>query len=138
MNGNVVPLGGYVAIFTSGANVGTYGFSASGLGNYTGSASISFTINPASLKTCTMTLSPSEYTYDGPMKDLSITVVDSNGRTLVENKDYEQRIREENSTTLTGSIVVEGMGNYTDTLSAGYTIKPASIAAATVTLSPTV
>ena len=82
-------------------------------------ANAQFTILPKSLTGTIVSLSQSEYTYDGTAKKPGVTVT-CNGKTLTE-KDYAVSY---NNNTNVGEamVVVTGKGNYTGTITKKYTI----------------
>ena len=91
-----------------------------GKGNYTGTASRTFTINPKDIKGAAITLQADSLGYTGLMQEVQITSVTLNQVPLTAN-DYDivkgsnKRINADDSITLT----IAGKGNYTGT---AYTI----------------
>ena len=118
-------------------DAGTYTVTAQGKGSYTGSETRTFTINPKDLSSCTMSLSPSSYTYDGTQKTPTVTVKDGS-KTLVEGTDYDVTTTpagRTNAGTYTYEITGKGdsgKGNYKGALSTSLEI---SKAAQTITAS---
>ena len=113
----------YTVNWPSGrTNSGTYTLTVTGKDSYAGTKSVSFTISPKPLSSCTMTLSPSSYTYDGKQKNPTITVKDGN-KTLAGGTDYAVTTTPSGRTNAgTYTYVVTGKNNYTGTKSASFTI----------------
>ncbi|MCI7181149.1 MAG: S-layer homology domain-containing protein [Schaedlerella sp.] len=72
---------------------------------------------------CTVTLSESEYIYDGKSKTPEVIVKDGE-KTLEKGTDYTVSY-DDNTEVGTGTVTVEGTGNYTGTVSKTFTIKEA-------------
>lgn len=79
-------------------------------------------VKPLSIENAEVTLSPSEYTYDGSPKIPSVTVV-LNGSTLSEDTDYTVASYKDNTTPGTATVTVTGKGNYTGEATGEFTIK---------------
>ena len=85
-----------------------------GKGNYTGTASKTFTIKPKDIKGATITLQENSLIYNGQMQEVTIASVTLNGVTLSADdydivKDSNKQISADDSITLT----IAGKGNYT-------------------------
>ena len=106
-----------------------------GAGKYTGTASKTFTISTKSASALTMTVSPTNYTYDGSAKKPTVTVKDGS-KTLVSGTDYT--VSYSNNTNVgTATATITCKGNYTGTKSANFTIGSAAatqISTCTITL----
>lgn len=93
-----------------------------------------FKINAANIAETTVTFNPSNITYDGSEQKPAVTVL-WNGATLVEDKDYTLSW---NSSDLTNAgfhtATITGKGNFTGTKTAAFTIDPADIKGAVVTI----
>lgn len=102
------------------ASENTATLTITGKGNYTGTASRTFTINPKDIKGAAITLQADSLGYTGLMQEVQITSVTLNQVPLTAN-DYDivkgsnKRINADDSITLT----IAGKGNYTGT---AYTI----------------
>ena len=132
-NANGVTLGGsdYTVSYLNNVNAGTATVTVTGKGNYSGTKSVSFTINPAQINS--VTLSQTSYTYDGSAKTPGVTVKAASGAT-VPSSGYN--VTYSNNTNVgTATCTVTGKGNYSGSKSASFTIKAAAIAS--VTLSQT-
>ena len=117
-----------------GTDVGSYDVKVTGKGNYSGTITKQFAINPKALTDAMVTLSASSFTYNGGNQKPTVTVKDGT-TTLIENTDYTLTNA---GGTAVGSydVKVEGKGNYSGTITKQFTIT-ASSGGLTVTLSPT-
>ncbi len=108
---------------------------ATGKGNYTGTKSATFTIQPKKITQTTISFSPSSFIYDGTVKTPTVTVKDGNV-TLKENTDYTLSYKGDTKTVGWHRIIVTGTGNYTgDTANCGdcdYLISAANLKDATI------
>ena len=94
-----------------------------GKGNYTSSQTKTFDIQPASIKSKTVTISKEGTTYTGSQLKPTVTI-----EGLVENTDFEVAYGNNISAgTNAGSVTVSGIGNYTDSHTLNFDIQPASI-----------
>ena len=104
-------------------NAGKYPVKVWGMGDYAGLRIDTFTIAPAPI--LELTLSETSVYYDGQAHKPTLTVRRSlgRGRSLIIGTEYETDLPAEGFTELGDyTIKVWGIGNYTDTLSATYTI----------------
>lgn len=101
--------------------VGKHPFRIWGIGDYGGLRIDTFTIEKAPLTM--LALSETMAFHDGAAHKLTLTVK-SGSKTLVKGSDYETDLPNEGFTDL-GEYTIKawGIGNYTDTLSATFTIK---------------
>ena len=113
----------YTVGYSNNTNVGTATVTITGAGNYTGSASTTFTINPKSIADVTVSDIPNQ-TYTGSALTPAITVTDG-GTTLNKTTDYTLEYRKDSASgTVVTSIVdvgtyyikVVGAGNYTSSI----------------------
>lgn len=91
-------------------NAGTYSVKVTFKGNYSGSATKNFVIDPQTLKEAEVKLSKRTYTYSGKECKPSVTVV-IDGVTLKKGSDYKVTYAD-NKKVGYGSVRVEGIGNY--------------------------
>lgn len=87
------------------------------------------------ISSSTVTLSTKSFTYNGEQKKPS-TTVRLNGNTLKNGKDYTVSFSN-NKNAGTAIVKIKGKGNYTGSKKVYFTINPASISNASVTLSKT-
>ena len=103
-----------------------------GIGNYQGYVTKSFTINRADISSCTVTLSDESLTYTGSSLRPTATVK-SGDKELTLNQDYYVSYRN-NWDAGTASVIVNGSGNYTGSVTKDFQIVPADISNYEVTL----
>ena len=109
------------------ASENTATLTITGKGNYTGTASRTFTINPKDIKGAAITLQADSLGYTGLMQEVQITSVTLNQVPLTAN-DYDivkgsnKRMNADDSITLT----IAGKGNYTGTATTTWKITKAA------------
>lgn len=101
--------------------------------NYTGSTTKTFEIQKKSIAAADIICKATDATYTGSQIQSSVTVT-RNGKTLQEWTDYKivSRGKNINAGKDAGSIVIEGVNNYTGQKTVYFTINPQSITGATV------
>ncbi|MCD8014259.1 MAG: CAP domain-containing protein [Lachnospiraceae bacterium] len=123
------------AVYTDNFNAGTATVTVNGAGNYTGTLTTEFTINPIDITDAVITLSESEYTYDGTAKEPAVTAVEYDSMALAEEMEYTNITYSDNTNAGTATVTVDGTGNYTGTATAAFTIDPVDLSNVTLTLS---
>ena len=119
----------YTVTFENNTDAGTASAVISGQGNYTGTVTVYFTIVSKTIPSA-VTLSASSYTYDGSAKKPDVTVKDGD-KTLVKGTDYTVSYKN-NTNAGTASVTVTGKGNYSGTVTKGFTIRPKTVTPAAV------
>lgn len=109
--------------------VGTYDVTVMLRGNYTGSASKTFTITKCSLAKATIGGIKAK-TYSGASQTQAVSVT-LDGKKLAKDKDYSVSYAN-NKNAGTATITIKGKGNYTGSVKKSFKIAPKSIAKATV------
>ncbi|MCD8009274.1 MAG: leucine-rich repeat protein, partial [Lachnospiraceae bacterium] len=109
-------------------NASSYAVTVTGLGDYTGNATATFTIAKANLSNCTVTAANATYTG----KALTPAVTVKNGSATLASSNYTVSYSN-NTNAGTGTVTVTGKGNYTGTVTATFTIAKANLANYTVT-----
>ena len=123
-NGSTLNAGtDYTVVYSNNTNVGTATATVTGIGNYTGTASASFTIAPATISLANIGLIPNQ-PYTGAAITPALTVT-YNGSTLNAGGDYAVAYAN-NTAPGTATATVTGIGNYTGTNSASFTIVAAT------------
>ena len=114
----------YAVILTPQTNANTYPVTVTGTGNYTGTPSIDFVINPKIL-TAEMLSIPS-VVFNGTAQAPVLTVTDHDIGVLTRNTHYTVTLTPQ---TNLGSypVIVTGMGNYTGTPSVNFVITDGTI-----------
>ncbi len=135
------------ALTYEGSAVGKYeikqGSLAAPSGNYTltVASGVMFEITKPSLETAAVGLSPTSYTYDGDPKTPTVTV--TKGGSTVDAGEYDITYtntnggdgNHTNAGTVTVTVTAKEGGNYSGSCSATFTINPAALTEAMVTLS---
>lgn len=122
----------YTLSYSDNVNVGTVEVTVVGIGNYSGMFTTEFTITPANLSEITPKIERNSYVYIG--KEITPGIVVTYGETTLEaGKDYNVSYKD-NVNVGTATYTVEGIGNYTGSVSGEFTITKADISNATVTL----
>ncbi len=95
-------------------------------------------VEKKSLAKATITLSATDFAYNGAAQKPTVKSVVLDGATLAENTDFTVAYSDANPTDAGAyTVTVTGTGNYKDTATAPFAIAAKSLAAATVELSPT-
>ena len=119
----VLTEGDYEVTGNTGTNAGEYTVTVEGTGNYTGTASTTWTITPAEITSVEVV---DTYIYNG--NEQTATLVVKAGELELTEDDYtviDGNITGTDADTYT--VKVEGTGNYTGTASNTWTIAPAEI-----------
>ncbi len=116
----------YTVSYANNVNAGTATVTVKGKGNYTGSKSVMFKINPASI---TGIAGIGAATYSGKAITPGVTV--KCGSATVPASGYSVSYAN-NVNAGTATVTVKGKGNYTGTKSATFKINPASISGISV------
>ena len=93
--------------------------------NYAGTASTKWNITALSIANATVTLNPTEYTYDGTKKEPTATVKVGD-LTLTAGTDFDVTY-ENNINAGTATAKITGKGNFKDETSKNFTIKQAEL-----------
>lgn len=112
----------YETAYSDNVNAGTAKVTVKGKENegVTGELTKEFTISPASLKDAAVTVANKSATYTGTAVKPAVTV-ELGGKVLKENTDYKVSYAN-NKNVGTAEITVTGIGNYTDTAKATFSI----------------
>ena len=116
--------------YTDNINAGTATVTITGIGNYEGTVTKTFTINPTGIDTAEFSeIEP--VTYTGK-EQTPVPTVKVGEQTLTKDTDYT--ITYANNTNIgTATVTITGKRNYTGTVSKSFTISASSIANAAVT-----
>lgn len=110
----------YTLTYSNNTNVGTATITATGIGNYQGTSEKKFTINKVALDNSCISPIP-EQTYTGSAITPGVTVV-AGGKVLVKDVDY--KLDYSNNTNVgTATVKATGLGNYSGSATASFTIK---------------
>ena len=130
-NGNVTLTSGtdYTVSYSNNINAGTATVTITGKGNYTGTKSANFTINPKNASGLTIN-SIAAVTYNGSAQTPTVTVKD--GSTTLTSGTHYTVSYSNNINAGTATVTVTGMGNYTGTKTANFTINAKSASNLTI------
>ncbi len=126
----------YIVAYSNNVNAGEATVTVTGTGNYTGEATATFTIEQADISDASVTFVPDSYTYDGSAKTPAATVT-VNGTELTAGTDYTI-VYSSNVNAGEATVTVTGTGNYTGEATADFTIDPADLSDAAVSVSDAV
>lgn len=122
----------YEVSYSDNVNADKAAFTLYGKGDYTGTLSGNFKIAPANISDATVELDSSSYTYDGTAHEPKATVT-LNGKSLSSETEYELTYAD-NTNAGNATATVTGKGNYSGRVTATYSIAPADISSAQVTI----
>ena len=116
----------YTVTYPSGRkNAGTYKVTVTMKGNYTGTKTLTFKINPVDVSKCKLSLSNTTYTYNGKVKKPGVTVTNADGVKLVNGTDYTVTYPSGRKNVGTYKVTVTMKGNYTGTKTLQFKVNPA-------------
>ena len=121
----------YTVAYSDNTAVGTATVTISGSGNYTGTASSTFTIEASDLSGATVATEAESYGYTGSAIEPGVTVTAADGTVLVEGEDYTVEYAD-NTDVGTGTATITGIGNYSGTASVEFAIEAADLSGAVV------
>ena len=111
----------YTVAYSNNTNAGTATVTITGMGNYTGTKNANFTINPKNASNLTIS-DIAAVTYNGSAQTPTVTVKD--GTTTLTNGTHYTVSYSNNTNAGTATVTITGMGNYTGTKNANFTINP--------------
>ncbi len=117
----------YSVSYSNNISAGIATVTITGMGNYTGTAAVTFEILGIDISDAEVTLSTSDYIYDGSSKEPSVTVV-LEDTTLTDGIDYFVEYSD-NINAGTATVTVTGKGNYAGELSYTFEIEQQEITA---------
>ncbi len=129
LGGKTLSLGSeYNVAYSSNINAGTATVTVNGIGNYTGSKSVTFKITAKSIAGASVSGIADSYNYTGAAIKPTPTVTLS-GKTLTSGTDYTVSYSN-NTNAGTATVAIVGKGNYTGTVTKIFTIKKAAVSGA--------
>lgn len=119
----------YTVSYAGNVNAGTAAVTVTGTGNYTGTKSLTFKIEPKNISAIAASITVANCTYTGKEQQPAVTV-----KGLTKGKDYTVAYSN-NVNAGTGKAAITGKGNYTGTTTVNFTIakKAATITASNKT-----
>lgn len=114
----------YTVSYVNNLNAGTASVIISGIGNYSGTVTKNFTINPIALNSSNakVRLSKSKFKYDGAHKKPTVAVYDTNGNRLSDN-NYNLEYSG-NANPGKKKVTITFTGNYSGTIVKYYNVIP--------------
>ena len=126
----------YTVSYSDNTDAGTAAVTVTGMGNYTGTVTKTFTISPQSLASSRVTVEYISIEYTGSALTPEITVTNSAGDTITEGTDYTLSYSD-NTDAGIASVTVTGNGNYTGSVTKYFEITTQVLSSSNVTLSYT-
>ena len=114
----------YTVSYSNNINAGTATVTITGKGSYTGTKDANFTINPKNASYLSIS-SISAVTYNGLAHTPAVTVMD--GSTTLTSGTHYTVAYSNNTNAGTATVTITGMGNYTSTKNANFTINKAPL-----------
>ena len=130
----------YTVNYTNNTNVGTASANVTGKGNYQGTATKTFKINPKTLtadmvQVTGYTLTTGDgFIYNGAIQKPAVTVADGSAMTADDYVVVNNGGLNVNETSSPYEITITGSNNYTGTVTKTFNIQPQSIEDAAITL----
>ena len=122
----------YTISYGVNTSIGTSGtITITGKGNYTGTASKTFSITAQSISGATINGIGASYTYTGSAITPSVSSVVLGGKTLVNGTDYTVSYKN-NTGVGTATVTITGKGIYSGTASKTFSITAKSLSGATI------
>ena len=112
----------FVVEYTNNINAGTATATIRGIGDYAGRLTVDYIIREANISTATISPQRVILVYDGTVQAPEYVLRNSNNDLLVEGTDYTVSGLDGNSATGDYVVTFTGIGNYTGTTTATYTI----------------
>ena len=124
----------YTVTYASGRKApGTYKVTVTMKGNYSGTKTLTFKINPIDVSKCSIKLAATSYTYDGKVKTPSVTVKNAKGTTLKSGTDYTVTYASGRKAVGQYKVTVTMKGNYSGTKTITFNILPGKTSKITAT-----
>ena len=125
-NGTKLTSSSYSVSYSYGCKeAGTYNVTITMKGNYTGSKTLTYKINPASISKLKIKLDKTSFTYDGWSQYPSVTVKTASGTKLSNYFDYTVTYASGSKNVGTYKVTVKALDNYTGTKTLTFKINPA-------------
>ena len=105
----------------------SYVYEAQGIGIYYGKVSATFTINKQALDSSRVTLSKSNFTYDGTVQKPSVTVKNVVGNAITEGSSYTLTWSADSKQPGAYTVTATGKGYYTGSVNKTYNILPGQV-----------
>lgn len=126
----------YTFEITNNVNAGNAIVTVTGIGNYTGTITKTFAIEPGDLTKAKVTLSYKTTTYSGTYKTPTVVVKNAEGKTLEAGVHYDVAYAN-NKNAGTAVVTIVGINNYAGTVEKTFTIKTADLTKCTLSIDQT-
>ncbi|MCD7797220.1 MAG: hypothetical protein LUG95_06360 [Clostridiales bacterium] len=113
----------YTVAYSDNINASTATVIITGTGEYSGTISKTFKIKAIASSSLTLKLSKTSYVYNGKAKKPTVTVADNNGN-VISSDNYTVTYASGRKKVGEYNVTVKFSGNYSDTKSLTFTIKP--------------
>jgi hypothetical protein len=124
--GKTISSSNYTVSYASGRKyAGTYKVTVKMKGNYSGSKTLSFKINPQSISKCKVTLSKTTFTYNGKAQKPTVTIKNAAG-TKLSTSNYTVTYSSGRKNVGTYKVTVKMKGSYTGSKTYTFKINPAA------------
>ena len=133
--GTIIPADGYSVTYLNNVNAGTAFVTVAGKNGYSFIKSQMFTIKPKALTDDMVTLSATNFVYNGSIQRPVVTIADniSGAPILMTSSDYV--VMNDGGVNIgTYQVIVNGQSNYTGSIEKTFSISLQSLASATITL----
>ena len=131
--GNTISSSHYTVTYASGRkNAGTYKVTVKMKGNYSGTKTLTFKINPINVSKCKISLSKTSYTYNGKAQKPTVTVKNANGTKLT-TSSYTVTYASGRKNPGTYKVTIKMKGNYTGTKTLTFKVLPTKTSISKVT-----
>lgn len=115
----------YTVSFSDNKDAGNATVTITGIGDYTGSLTRTFSIDARSIRDCSLSLDNTKYVYNGSKKKPVVTV--KNGSTVLnQNTDYTLSYSKNKKPGI-AKVTVTGKGNYSGKLTKSFQIVPKQV-----------
>ena len=119
---NTVPATNYSVAYSDNVKAGNLKVTVTGKVNYKGTVTKTVKINPKSISGANLALEKTSYVYNVNAIEPAVTLKDGS-KVLVKGTDYKVEYKN-NVNAGTATVTVTGIGNYTGSRTAGFTIVP--------------
>ena len=122
--GKTISSSNYTVSYSGGCkDPGTYKVTVTMKGNYSGTKTLTYKINPIDISKCKITLSKTEYTYNGKTQKPTVTVKTASGTKLT-TSSYTVTYASGCKNVGKYKVTIKMKGNYTGTKTLYFTINP--------------
>ena len=133
--GTIIPADGYSVTYLNNVNAGTAFVTVAGKNGYSFIKSQMFTIQPKTLTEDMVTLSATNFIYNGSIQRPVVTIADNTSGTSILMTSSDYVVMNDGGVNIgTYQVIVNGQSNYTGSIEKTFSISLQSLASATITL----